>query len=82
MAKSSNPHILMISPPLSVEAQWFAPHTPYSIAKFGMSLVVLGLHKELEPKGIAVNALWPRTMICEFFFDTLIFTRSIACVFT
>jgi len=63
LAKGSNPHILMISPPLSVESQWFAPHVPYSIAKFGMSLVVLGLHKELESKGIAVNALWPRTMI-------------------
>jgi len=63
LSKSKNPHILNLSPPLDLQAQWFAPHTPYSIAKFGMSLVVLGIHKELEPKGIAVNALWPRTMI-------------------
>jgi citronellol/citronellal dehydrogenase len=63
LAKSSNPHILMMSPPLDMRAKWFAPHTAYSIAKYGMSLVVLGLAGELHPKGIAVNALWPRTTI-------------------
>jgi citronellol/citronellal dehydrogenase len=61
--KASNPHILMISPPLDMKEKWFAPHTAYSMAKFGMSLVVLGLAGELRPKGIAVNALWPRTII-------------------
>jgi citronellol/citronellal dehydrogenase len=60
---SSNPHILMNSPPLDIQEKWFAPHTAYSMAKFGMSLVVLGLAGELRPKGIAVNALWPRTTI-------------------
>ena len=60
---ATNPHILMISPPLDMEEKWFAPHTAYSMAKFGMSLVVLGLAGELRPKGIAVNALWPRTII-------------------
>jgi len=58
-----NPHILMISPPLDMKEKWFAPHTAYSMAKFGMSLVVLGLAGELRDKGIAVNALWPRTII-------------------
>jgi len=63
LEKAANPHILMISPPLDKKEKWFAPHTAYSMAKFGMSLVVLGLAGELRPKGIAVNALWPRTVI-------------------
>lgn len=63
LEKSANPHILMNSPPLDMQEKWFAPHTAYSMAKFGMSLVVLGLAGELRPKGIAVNALWPRTTI-------------------
>lgn len=63
LAKAANPHILMLSPPLDMKEKWFAPHTAYSMAKFGMSLVVLGLAGELRSKGIAVNALWPRTTI-------------------
>jgi citronellol/citronellal dehydrogenase len=63
LAKASNPHILMLSPPLDMQEKWFAAHTAYSMAKFGMSLVVLGLAGELRGKGIAVNALWPRTTI-------------------
>src|SRR6516162_8027639 len=63
LEKAANPHILMISPPLDMKEKWFAPHTAYSMAKFGMSLVVLGLAGELREKGIAVNALWPRTVI-------------------
>ena len=63
LEKAANPHVLMISPPLDMKEKWFAPHTAYSMAKFGMSLVVLGLAGELRPKGIAVNALWPRTVI-------------------
>jgi len=63
LEKAANPHILMISPPLDMKEKWFAPHTAYSMAKFGMSLVVLGLAGELRAKGIAVNALWPRTVI-------------------
>jgi citronellol/citronellal dehydrogenase len=62
-ARSANPHILMMSPPLDMKEKWFAPHTAYSMAKFGMSMVVLGLAGELRPQGIAVNALWPRTLI-------------------
>ncbi|MGD0025344.1 MAG: NAD(P)-dependent oxidoreductase [Xanthobacteraceae bacterium] len=63
LEKAANPHILMISPPLDMKEKWFAPHTAYSMAKFGMSLVVLGLAGELRPRAIAVNALWPRTVI-------------------
>lgn len=53
----------MNSPPLDMKEKWFAPHTAYSMAKFGMSLVALGLAGELRSRGIAVNALWPRTTI-------------------
>jgi citronellol/citronellal dehydrogenase len=63
LSKSANPHILMLSPPLDMSEKWFAPHLGYSIAKYGMSLCVLGLAGELRGKGIAVNALWPRTTI-------------------
>ncbi|UCD77231.1 MAG: hypothetical protein JSW26_17610, partial [Desulfobacterales bacterium] len=61
--KADNPHILNLSPPLNMEAKWFAPHVAYTMAKFGMSMCVLGMAEELKPKGIAVNALWPRTTI-------------------
>jgi citronellol/citronellal dehydrogenase len=63
LAKAANPHILMMSPPLDMAEKWFAPHTAYTMAKFGMSMVVLGLAGELREQGIAVNALWPRTTI-------------------
>ena len=62
LTRRENPHILMLSPPLDMAEKWFAPHTAYSMAKFGMSLVVLGLAGELRGK-VAVNALWPRTTI-------------------
>lgn len=58
-----NPHILNLSPPLSMKAKWFAPHVAYTMAKYGMSMCVLGMAEELRPAGIAVNALWPRTVI-------------------
>jgi citronellol/citronellal dehydrogenase len=63
LLKSDNPHILALSPPLDMAEKWFAPHTAYTIAKFGMSMTVLGLAGELRGAGIAVNALWPRTTI-------------------
>jgi citronellol/citronellal dehydrogenase len=62
LVKAENPHILMLSPPLDMKEKWFAAHTGYTMAKFGMSLVVLGLAGELRGK-VAVNALWPRTTI-------------------
>jgi len=58
-----NPHILMLSPPLSMKGKWFKPHLAYTMAKYGMSMCVLGLADELERDGIGVNALWPRTAI-------------------
>ena len=63
LQKAENPHILNISPPLNFEEKWFAPHVAYSIAKYGMSLCVLGMAGEFRDAGIAVNALWPRTAI-------------------
>lgn len=63
LRKAENPHILMLSPPLDMQPQWFAGHVAYSIAKYGMSLCVLGLAEELKRDRIAVNALWPRTAI-------------------
>jgi len=63
LEKSANPHILNLSPPLNVQEKWFAPHVAYSIAKYGMSLCVLGMAGEFRDRGIAVNALWPRTTI-------------------
>ncbi len=63
LEKAENPHILMLSPPLDMAEKWFAPHLAYTMAKFGMSMCVLGLAGELRRRGIAVNALWPRTTI-------------------
>ncbi len=63
LLKSANPHILNISPPLNLSPRWFAPHAAYTIAKYGMSLCVLGMAEEFREQGVAVNALWPRTVI-------------------
>jgi len=63
LAKARNPHVLNLSPPLSMKARWFAPHVAYTMAKYGMSMCVLGMAEELRERGIAVNALWPRTVI-------------------
>jgi citronellol/citronellal dehydrogenase len=63
LRKAANPHVLMLSPPLELRPEWFAGHLAYSIAKYGMSLCVLGLAEELKGDRIAVNALWPRTTI-------------------
>ncbi|HEV2621410.1 MAG TPA: NAD(P)-dependent oxidoreductase [Frateuria sp.] len=63
LKRAANPHVLMLAPPPSLDPKWFAPHTAYTIAKMGMSLCVLGMSAEFAPLGIAVNALWPRTVI-------------------
>jgi citronellol/citronellal dehydrogenase len=63
LKQAANPHILMLSPPLDMNAKWFAPHVAYSMAKFNMSIIALGLAGELKAEGIAVNTLWPRTTI-------------------
>jgi citronellol/citronellal dehydrogenase len=62
LLKAENPHVLNLSPPLNMETRWFAPHVAYTMAKFGMSLCVLGMAGEFKGK-VAFNALWPRTVI-------------------
>lgn len=63
LLKSDNPHILNLSPPLDMDPKWFGPHVAYTMAKFGMSLCVLGMAEEFKEEGVAVNALWPRTAV-------------------
>jgi citronellol/citronellal dehydrogenase len=63
LKRAHNPHILTMSPPLSVDPKWFSPFLGYALSKFGMSLCTLGLAEELRSDGIAVNSLWPRTII-------------------
>lgn len=63
LKKAHNPHILNLSPPLNMDPAWFAKHLCYTMSKYGMSMVVLGLAEELKQQRIAVNALWPKTTI-------------------
>jgi citronellol/citronellal dehydrogenase len=63
LKKAHNPHILNLSPPLNLDPRWFAPHLAYTMSKYGMSMIVLGLSEELQQYRIAVNALWPKTII-------------------
>jgi citronellol/citronellal dehydrogenase len=80
LKQSANPHILTLSPPLNLDAKWFAPHLAYSISKYGMSLCALGMAREFAESGIAVNCLWPRTTIAtsaiEFNFPEAILKAS------
>jgi citronellol/citronellal dehydrogenase len=63
LKRAINPHVLTMSPPLSVDPKWFSPFLGYALSKFGMSMCTLGLAEELRDDGIAVNSLWPRTII-------------------
>jgi citronellol/citronellal dehydrogenase len=63
LLKAPNPHILNLAPPLSMKKRWFKAHSPYTVSKYAMSLWVLGMAAELRAAGVAVNALWPRTVI-------------------
>lgn len=63
LLKSDNPHILVMSPPLNLQPRWFRDHLAYTLAKYGMSMCVLGLAEEFRAQGVAVNALWPKTVI-------------------
>jgi citronellol/citronellal dehydrogenase len=63
LLRSTNPHVLNLAPPLSMKPAWFAPHVAYTMAKYGMSMCVLGMAEEFRDRGVAVNALWPRTVI-------------------
>ncbi|MBK9160536.1 MAG: NAD(P)-dependent oxidoreductase [Nitrosomonadales bacterium] len=77
---SANPHILTLSPPLNMDAKWFAPHPAYTMSKYGMSMCMLGMAREFAPDGIACNCLWPRTTIAtaaiEFNFPEAILRAS------
>jgi len=63
LMKSENPHILNLSPPLNMDAHWFKDHLAYTMSKYGMSMCTLGMSAEFGPAGIAVNSLWPKTLI-------------------
>jgi citronellol/citronellal dehydrogenase len=63
LLKAANPHILTLAPPPSLDPKWWAPHPGYTLAKMGMSFVTLGLAAEFASRGVAINALWPRTLI-------------------
>lgn len=63
LLQAANPHILTLAPPPSLDPKWWAPHTGYTLAKMGMSFVTLGLAAEFAQQGVAINALWPRTLI-------------------
>ena len=63
LLEAQNPHILTLSPPLNLNPRWFAPHLAYTMAKYGMSMCVLGMAEEFRDQGVAVNGLWPRTVI-------------------
>jgi citronellol/citronellal dehydrogenase len=63
LKQAANPHVLMLSPPLDMSPRWFAGHVAYTMAKYGMSMCVLGMAEEFRDEGVAVNALWPRTGI-------------------
>ena len=80
LKKAGNPHILALSPPLNMQAKWFAPHVAYTMSKFGMSMVMLGMAKEFAGDSIACNCLWPRTTIAtaaiEFNFPEAILRAS------
>ena len=71
LARSENGHILNLSPPLSLNPRWFSAHLAYTLSKYGMSMCVVGLSEELSDRGIAVNALWPRTVIATAALDLL-----------
>jgi citronellol/citronellal dehydrogenase len=80
LKKAANPHILTLSPPLNMDAKWFAPHVAYTLSKYGMSMCMLGMAQEFAPDGIACNCLWPRTTIAtaaiEFNFPEAILRAS------
>ncbi len=78
LRKAENPHVLVLSPPLDMQPKWFKNHVAYSIAKYGMSLCVLGMAEEFRRDGIAVNALWPRTAIATAAIENVLGKKLIA----
>jgi citronellol/citronellal dehydrogenase len=78
LRRAENPHVLVLSPPLDLQPKWFKNHVAYSIAKYGMSLCVLGMAEEFRDDGIAVNALWPRTAIATAAVENILGPQLIA----
>lgn len=78
LKKSSNPHILSLSPPLNLGKNWLGPYIPYTTSKYGMTLLSLGMAEEFRSKGIAVNTLWPRTMISTAAIEFVIGSNAFA----
>jgi citronellol/citronellal dehydrogenase len=72
LERSKNPHVVVLSPPPELKPEFFAPHVAYTLSKFGMSLLVFGFAAEFAEKGIAVNALWPRTVIATAAVENLL----------
>jgi citronellol/citronellal dehydrogenase len=72
LLRAQNPHILNIAPPMNMDAKWFAPHVAYTMSKYGMSMCVLGMAEELRGQGVAVNALWPATVIATAAVENLL----------
>ena len=72
LKKAENPHVINLSPPLNMQPKWFGPHVAYTMAKYGMSMCVLGMAEEFKDEGIAFNALWPRTGIATAAIENLL----------
>ncbi|MEF9419121.1 SDR family oxidoreductase [Xanthomonas citri] len=79
LLQAANPHILTLAPPPSLKPAWWGAHTGYTLAKMGMSLVTLGLAAEFGPQGVAINALWPRTVIATDAINMLAGVDAAAC---
>ncbi|ATS40116.1 MULTISPECIES: SDR family oxidoreductase [Xanthomonas] len=79
LLQAANPHILTLAPPPSLNPSWWGAHTGYTLAKMGMSLVTLGLAAEFGPQGVAINALWPRTVIATDAINMLAGVDAAAC---
>jgi citronellol/citronellal dehydrogenase len=72
LERAANPHVVVLSPPPVLKPEYFAPHVAYTLSKFGMSLLVLGFAAEFSAAGVAVNALWPRTVIATAAVENLL----------
>ena len=77
LKKARNPHILSLSPPLSMDSKWLVGHAPYTLSKFGMTMLTLGMAEELREDGIAVNSLWPRTTIATAAIEFAVGNRAL-----
>jgi len=77
LKESANPHILTLSPPINLDIKWFRDHAPYTLSKYGMTMLSLGMSAEFKPYGIAVNCLWPRTIIATAAIEFAVGSRDL-----